>query len=156
MTRNHLRPRSFGLLLLAAALAVSPAQAAPSLDEVFANPPQEAKPRVMWMWMGRNITNEGITRDLEALKDAGFGGAMMFALSDICTPWAAGIGNSPEPDVVAFTDPWWKRVHHAAAESKRLGLDFGMGNCPGYETSGGTWIPPELAMQEIIFSRTRV
>jgi len=129
---------------------------ADELDQIFARPPESAKPRVMWMWMGRNVTDAGITRDLEALKDAGFGGAMMFALADVCTPWQAEIGNSPEPDVAAFTDPWWKHVRHAAAESKRLGLDFGMGNCPGYETSGGKWIPPELSMQEIISSKTRV
>ena len=150
------RSRLLPLLACAAALANPCTQAGPSFDDVFANPPQAAKPRVMWMWMGRNVTKEGITRDLEALKDAGFGGAMMFALADVCTPWQAGIGNSPEPDVVAFTDPWWKYVRHAAAESKRLGLDFGMGNCPGYETSGGKWIPPELSMQEIISSKTRV
>ena len=146
----------FRLLACTAVLTSPLATAAPSLDEVFANPPQEAKPRVMWMWMGRNVTEKGITADLEALKDAGFGGAMMFALADVCTPWQAEIGNSPEPDVVAFTDPWWKLVRHAAAESRRLGLDFGMGNCPGYETSGGKWIPAELSMQEIISSKTRI
>jgi hypothetical protein len=155
--KHPLHPfRFLRVLVCAAALSGPSALAGSTLDEVFANPPQEAKPRVMWMWMGRNITEEGITRDLEALQDAGFGGAMMFALSDICTPWAAEIGNSPEPEVVAFTEPWWKRVRHAAAESKRLGLDFGIGNCPGYETSGGKWIPPELSMQETTFSKTRV
>ncbi len=144
------------LLAIAATHFLPVAHAGPSLDEVFATPPQQAKPRVMWMWMGRNVTKEGITKDLEALKDAGFGGAMMFALADVCTPWQAEIGNSPEPDVVTFTDPWWKLVRHAASESKRLGLDFGMGNCPGYETSGGKWIPAELSMQEIVTSKVRI
>jgi len=130
--------------------------AAATIDEVFQNPPPVARPRVMWMWMGSNVSKSGITNDLEALKAAGFGGAMMFALSDICTPWASEIGKSPTPDVIAFTDPWWKLVRHAAGESNRLGLDFGMGNCPGYETSGGTWITPELSMQEIVFSKTPV
>jgi hypothetical protein len=69
------RSRLLSLMACAAALASPLALAAPALDEVFANPPQEAKPRVMWMWMGRNVTKEGITRDLEALKDAGFGGS---------------------------------------------------------------------------------
>ena len=132
------------------------AQANELLDQVFANPPQQAQPRVMWMWMGRNVTREGITKDLEALKQAGFGGAMMFALADICTPWQAEIANSPAPELVAFTDPWWKLVRHAASESKRLGLDFGLGNCPGYETSGGKWIPAELSMQEVISSKIRI
>lgn len=150
--RFHFLPSLLSIFAFCSLLA----QASPTLDEVFENPPQAAKPRVMWMWMGRNVTTEGITHDLEALKEAGFGGAMMFALADVCTPWQAEIANSPEPNVVAFTDPWWKLVRHAAAESKRLGLDFGMGNCPGYETSGGKWIPAELSMQEIISSKTRV
>jgi len=156
MQRSPKQSRLLSLIAFALSLTSPFTQASPSLDEAFANPPQQAKPRVMWMWMGRNVTEKGITADLEALKDAGFGGAMMFALADVCTPWQAEIGNSPEPDVVAFTDPWWKLVRHAAAESKRLGLDFGMGNCPGYETSGGKWIPAELSMQEIISSKVRV
>ena len=139
------------LSLSAASLAI-----ADSLDDAFRNPPPEARPRVMWVWMGSNVSKPGITHDLEALKDAGFGGAMMFALSDICTPWASSIGKSPTPDLIAFTDPWWKMVRHAAEESQRLGLDFGMGNCPGYETSGGPWITPELSMQEIVWSQTPV
>ena len=57
-----------------AALAVAlchfcvPLAAGPSLDEAFANPPEQAKPRVMWMWMGRNVTRDGITCDLEGLR----------------------------------------------------------------------------------------
>ena len=34
----------------------------------------------------------------------------------------------------------------------RMGMDFGMFNGPGYETSGGPWITAERSMQEICFS----
>lgn len=36
--------------------------------KIFENPPQSAKPGVLWMWMGSNLSKDGITRDLEALK----------------------------------------------------------------------------------------
>ena len=128
----------------------------PSADKVFLAPPASARPHVMWMWMGSNITPSGITHDLEKLHDAGFGGALMFSLADTTTPWPRDITGAPTPEVVAFTPPWWERVRHAALESRRLGLEFGMGNCPGYSTSGGPWITPEHAMQMVVWSETRV
>jgi alpha-L-rhamnosidase len=137
-------------------LVLAGAGHADDLERIFAQPPESAKPGVLWMWMGSNISKTGITRDLEALKAAGFGGATMFSLADTCTPWAGEIGRSPTPDVVAWTEPWWTMVRHAAEESKRLGLDFGMHNGPGYTASGGPWITPELSMQELAWSETSV
>jgi hypothetical protein len=55
----------------------------------------------------------------------------MFSLADVTTPWAGDIGKSPTPEIIAWTEPWWQLVKHAAAESKRLGMDFGMFNVPG-------------------------
>ncbi len=125
-------------------------------EEAFTNPPESAKPGVLWMWMGCNITKEGITKDLEALKKAGFNRTTMFSLADITTSLSAGIDKSPTPEVISWTEPWWDLVRYAAEESKRLGMEFGMFNCPGYETSGGPWITPELSMQDICWSEQRV
>jgi len=145
---------------IAAALLVSllmaPSLRAQDLEKGFLNPPDSARPRVLWMWMGSNISKDGITRDLEALKAAGFGGTTMFSLADITTPWAGVIAKGPTPEIVAFTEPWWALVRHAAKESVRLGLDFGMSNCPGYESSGGPWITPDISMQEIVWSEKLV
>ena len=124
--------------------------------QIFQNPPQSAKPGALWMWMGANLSKEGITRDLEALKKAGFNRTTMFSLADVTTPWSGEIKNSPTPEIISWTEPWWKLVRHAAEESRRLGMDFGMFNGPGYESSGGTWITPELSMQEICWSATNV
>jgi hypothetical protein len=123
---------------------------------VFKNPPVSAKPGVLWMWMGSNISKEGITKDLEALKRQGFQKATMYSLADITTPWNREIGKSPNPEIIAYTAPWWKMVRHAATEAKRLGMDFGMHNCPGYESSGGVWITPELSMQELTWSISKI
>ncbi len=125
-------------------------------EKIFLNPPESAKPGVLWMWMGNNLSKEGITKDLEALKKEGFNRTTMFSLADITTPWAGVIGKSPTPEIVSWTEPWWKLVRFAAEESKRLGMDFGMYNGAGYESSGGTWITPELSMQEICWSQNKV
>ena len=134
-----------------AAVGASVAQTDPEKD--FLNPPESAKPGVMWMWMGSNLSESGITKDLKALKEQGFNYTTMFSLSDITTPWSRPIGNSPTPEVIAWTEPWWKLVRHASEESKRLGMHFGMFNGPSYESSGGNWITPELSMQEICWSK---
>ena len=123
---------------------------------IFANPPEAAKPGVLWMWMGSNLSKEGITHDLEALKAAGFGRTTMFSLADITIPWAANISKSPTHEIISWTEPWWKLVRHAAEESKRLGMDFGIFNGPSYESSGGKWITPEMSMQQLCFSETPV
>jgi hypothetical protein len=125
-------------------------------EQVFRKPPEDARPGVWWHWMGTNVSAKGITADLEAFADAGIASATIFGMADVCTPWAGHIENSPTDGLLAFTDPWWKLVRHAAAEGKRLGIDVGIHNCPGYTSTGGPWVTPELAMQQIFSSSTNV
>lgn len=124
------------------------------LERRFDSPPAEARPWVYWFWMGSTLTADGITGDLQALKENGFGGAVMCSMADVCTPWAGYISNSPTPEIIAYSEPWWKLVRHAAAEAGRMGLQFGVGNCAGYETCGGAWVTPEHSMQEVVWSKT--
>src|ERR1700761_5121625 len=100
--------------------------AAPSLEQLFLNPPESAKPGVLWMWMGANVSKSGITKDLEALKEEGFNSTTAISLADITNPWGAPIDKDPTPDVIAWTEPWWKLIKHAALESKRLNMKMGM------------------------------
>ncbi len=156
--------RTFCVLLAAASgqLCASPSPSAagfwdtPEKAASFPEPPDSARPYVLWMWMGHNVSATGITRDLEAMQEAGLGGATIFSLSDTVIPWAGAILKSPTPDVVSFTEPWWKLVRHAAEECQRLGLELILHNCAGYESSGGKWITPELSMQEVVWSEQRV
>jgi hypothetical protein len=114
--------KTFGLPLLLL-LAVAPFFAvAQDVDPavIFRNPPESAKPGVLWMWMGSNITKEGITKDLEALKRAGFNRTTMFHLSDITTDLSAEIANRPGPELISWTEPWWAMVRFAAEETSRL------------------------------------
>lgn len=123
---------------------------------IFNNPPEDAKPGVLWMWMGSNVSRKGITKDLEALKKEGFNSVTMSTLADVTMPWSAVIAKSPTPQIIGWTEPWWKLVRFAADECKRLNIKMGIFNCPGYEASGGPWITPELSMQEVCWSTKKV
>ncbi|HVY76603.1 MAG TPA: glycosyl hydrolase, partial [Puia sp.] len=153
------------IFFLHALLAISKAQSVKSQkaqknsddpEFLFLHPPESAKPGVLWMWMGSNLSKSGITKDLEALRQEGFSSTTMLSLADVVTPWANEIGKSPTPQFISWTEPWWDLVKYAAKESKRLGMDFGIFNGPSYETSGGPWITPELSMQEVCWSSDTV
>ncbi|MCX6896688.1 MAG: glycosyl hydrolase [Verrucomicrobia bacterium] len=135
------------LLLLAAALPLSPLAAPTRADELaknFATPPDSARPQTWWHWVDGNVTREGITADLEAMARVGIGGAQIFE---------AGCGVPSGP--VKYVSPEWRElVKHAAQEASRLGLELTLHNCAGWSSSGGPWITPELSMQKLVWSET--
>ena len=53
-----------------------------SIEQKFFNPPASAKPWVFWYWMHGAISKEGITADLEAMKQVGIGGAYLMTIKD--------------------------------------------------------------------------
>lgn len=100
------------------------------------------KPHTWWHWMNGNVTKEGITLDLESMARVGIGGFQNFD---------AGTG-IPKGPVVYLSSEWLELKKHAISEANRLGLEFTMHNCPGWSSSGGPWITPELSMQEVTWS----
>ena len=143
------RFRVIHALAAAALLLVTgfPSTAAPgTLEAGFRNPPRSAGPHTWWHWMNGNITREGITADLEAMKRIGLGGAQIFDVD-------CGIPAGP---VKFMTPEWLDMVGHAAAEADRLGLELCIHNCAGWSSSGGKWNTPEHAMQEVVWSEHRV
>src|SRR5678815_3856598 len=117
-----------------------------SFEDNFKNPPASSYPQNMWFWVNGNVSKEGITLDLEAMKRVGISGLFNF---DVGT----GIPKGP---VTYLSKDWIELKKHAIHEAERLGLEFVMHNCPGWSSSGGPWITPELAMQEITWSETYV
>ena len=57
------------------------------------------------------------------------------------------------PGMEYMSAKWWEMVKFAVAEAKRLGLELGLHNCPGYSTSGGPWITPELGMKKLVWAK---
>ncbi|MDD4009732.1 MAG: glycosyl hydrolase, partial [Fermentimonas sp.] len=52
-----------------------------SLEEQFINPsPGESDPWTFWYWMYGVVSKEGITADLEAMKNIGLGGAYLMPI----------------------------------------------------------------------------
>ena len=81
---RRIRFRLLAVLLAALAVTAHTAPAAGAADELeqsFLNPPEEARPWDYWFWMNGNITREGITADLEAMKRAGICGALIMHVS---------------------------------------------------------------------------
>ncbi|MEX2511517.1 MAG: glycosyl hydrolase [Cyclobacteriaceae bacterium] len=99
-----------------------------------------------WYWIGDDISKEGITKDLEAMKEVGIGAAFI------------GNINPDEVDgpVPILSEEWWDHMVYAVNEGKRIGVDIGTFNCPGWSMSGGPWVKPEMAMRYIVFSETTV
>jgi hypothetical protein len=119
----------------------------------FVNPPDSVKPWVYWYFMGDQISKEGISKDLEQMHKVGIGGVLMFNISK---GNESGPLNFVQPGVEFMSEHWFKLVKHAASESKRLGLTFGMHNSPGWSASGGPWIKPHQAMQFVTADTTSV
>jgi len=99
-----------------------------------------------WYWINDDISKEGITKDLEAMKEVGIGAAFI------------GNINPHEVDgpVPMLSEQWWDCMVHAVNEGKRIGVDIGTFNCPGWSQSGGPWVKPEMAMRYMVSSETNV
>ena len=141
-----MKPVPLSLLCLSAALAA----AEPSLEDAFRNPPVASRPYVWWHWMGSNFSKEGITKDLEAMKASGIGGATIFNLASAVQESHKPTLDNPWPDQTYRSPKYWDAMKHAAAEAQRLGLELGLHNTVGYSTTGGPWIDEERNMQQIV------
>lgn len=141
------------ILFLATALGVQAASTNPSPD-AFRSPPVQARPMVYWDWITGNVNREAITRDLEHMKRVGLGGGLLFDVPPLNSEngYAAC---APEGPVPFMSDEWLDLVNFAAEESHRLGLDFGVVLCEGWNT-GGPWIKPKDNNQLTAQSMIRV
>jgi len=137
-------------LLAALTLPVLPAggAAADDLDRGFLAPPDEAKPQTWWHWMDGDISKEGITAELEAIKQIGVGGVHMFSAGHYPTV--------PNPKVPCLSPEWHAMVQHALKECDRLGLQFTAQNCAGWSGAGGPWITPDKGMFHVVTDKRTV
>ncbi len=123
----------------------------PTINEIkagFASPIMQYRPETWFHLNGNNISKEGLTLDLEAIKSAGLQGIHLFSKN-----------GRPYPGVeqIKILSPEWEEmIRHAADECQRLGLKFTMQNCPGWSMTGGPWVPVEEAQREIVESVYRV
>jgi hypothetical protein len=118
------------------------------LQEGFKNTETQYRPETWFHLNGNNISKEGLTLDLEAIKSAGLQGIHLFNKSGKLYP---------NVDPIKILSPEWEdMIRHAADECKRLGLKFTMQNCPGWSMTGGPWVPVEEAQREVVETVYRV
>ena len=121
--------------------------AADELERGFTHPPDSARPWVYWFWLNGNITSNGITADLEAMKRVGIGGVLIMEV-DQGAP--VGPADFMGRAVARTCSSMW------SAEARRLGLEVNMNNDAGWNGSGGPWIKPEQSMQKVVWTETNL
>ena len=124
--------------------------------KVFKDPNNCYGPYVWWHWLGPNFSENGITKDLEAMKESGVGGATIFNITSAVQETHAPMGNNPWPEKTYRSDAYWSAIKHVAKEAERLGLEIGLHNTVGYSTTGGPWISEEEGMQCVVMSRQEI
>ncbi|MBE0536479.1 MAG: hypothetical protein IH624_12500 [Phycisphaerae bacterium] len=116
------------------------------LSPGFRDPPDAARPGVYWYFMDGNLRREGITADLESMKEAGIGHVIFLEVN-------VGV---PRGSVDFLSEPWQELFAHAVHEAERLGIVLTLGSGPGWAGSGGPWVKPEQSMQHLVASSVQV
>lgn len=121
------------------------------LKSGFANTPNEARLRCYWWWLNSMATKESITRDLEEMKDKGYGGASIVDAGSSNYQVARKTAAGP-----VFMSPAWMELYkHAVKEAERLGIELSVNTQSGWNP-GAPSITPEMAMKKIVFSEIDV
>jgi hypothetical protein len=134
--------------LLAALLSTGcrPASTISTLEQMFANPPDEYRPGVYWYFNDGNLSREGITKDLESMKQAGIGYVLFLEVN-------VGV---PRGQIDYMSEEWQECFAHAVHECERLGITMALGIGPGWNGSGGPWVKGEQSMQHLVYSTTGI
>lgn len=120
------------------------------VEQAFFHPSEDARPWVFWYWMYGAVSREGITADLQAMKDDGIGGAYLMPIK---APGATPMIDHP---ITQLSPEWWDMIKFTMQEADRIGVKLAMHDCDGFALAGGPWITPELSMQKIVWSKIMV
>lgn len=119
-----------------------------SLRRLWQNPTTDYRMKTWWFFGYEHTCDEGITADVEALRDAGFVGVVYYDQNH-----AKDAASNGAED--AFSDQWWHHLQFAAHEALRCGLSFEVNISNGY-CAGGRWIDARHAMQRVACAEAEV
>ena len=124
--------------------------ASAGLGQGFSNVPGSAKPWVYWWWLNGHVTEQVITSDLEAMRQQGIGGLLLFD--------ARGYHDDTNhliipPAKMEFMSPEWRRMaKFSLAEAGRLGLQvsINLSSCAG--ALKGPWAVGDDAPKQLLWT----
>jgi hypothetical protein len=121
------------------------------LENGFRNTPGESRLRCYWWWLNSMATKESVTRDLEEMKDKGYGGASLVDAGSSNYQVAAKTVAGP-----VFMSPDWMELYkHAVREADRVGIELSVNVGSGWNPGGPT-ITPEFALKKIVWSEINI
>ncbi len=128
---------SFLIAMAAHAAGVSP------VSPAWPEAKREHRPWTRWWWLGSAVDRPNLTRELEAMSAAGFGGVEI-------TPIYGAKGY--EDRFIPFLSPrYLEMLAHVGAEAKRLNLGVDMATGTGWPF-GGPQVTPADAELKVAFS----
>ncbi|MDR0757628.1 MAG: glycosyl hydrolase [Tannerella sp.] len=116
------------------------------LEAGFKNPPPSARAGVYWYFMDGNFSKEAVTKDLEAMKEAGLGHVLFLEVN-------VGV---PRGKVDYMSEEWQDLFAFMVHECERLEIGVMLGIGPGWTGSGGPWVKGEESMQHLVYSSADV
>lgn len=147
-TKKVLMIGLFGTCLLGTALAAG------DLEREFTDPPDAAKPWVMWFWNMDFVCKEAITWEMEAYKRSGVNGLQLFAnYENLHQGFKFSIQGQSKNRAQPLSDEWYECIRHTMKEAERLGMQLCFHNEPGYSGAGGPWISVEHSLRKLVESQ---
>lgn len=126
--RHHCACRIVAIALLlsgAGGAALAEAQVDPT---GWPETTRETRPWTRWWWMGSAVDPANLTRELETLADAGFGGVEVTSIY--------GVRGYEHAFVPYLSAEWTELLLHAADEARRLDMGIDMPPGSGWRTGG--------------------
>ncbi len=121
----------------AAAMLFAQPRTTDQLERGFREPPNDARPHVYWLWLNGYVDPATARAELQAMKDAGIGGVLVFDMG------ARGAKSAQPPAGPAFlSPPWMKQFHESVTQAKQLGLQVDFSVISSWDL-GGHWIQPQ-------------
>ena len=123
---------------------VTELEAQNKIQDLFLNPPEEARPRGYWIWAHGNFDYARITEELEAFKKMGLGGVDIYDMG-IADPYKI-----IPPGTPFMSDQMIDGIEFALSEAKRLDLSIGLSVSNGWN-AGGDWTTPDEMIMRLLF-----
>ena len=117
----------------------------------FADPPREYGVNCWWWWLNGNTDKAAISRELAAMKEKKFQGAMVFDAGGYSQGGHANIPAGP----TYGSDAWCDLFAYALDEAEKNGLQMGFNIQSGWNL-GGPCVTPQHAAKRLVSSHVDV